>query len=302
MTGGAGFIGSHLAERLLGRGFNVTVLDDLSAGKSRNLATMRKEERFRFLKGDVSKPRTLARAVKGVDAVFHQAAISSFLRSTRNPQRTVEVNVTGTLNVFEASRRADVSKVVFASSAAVYGSKARTPCSEMETPSPSSHYGVTKLAAENYCKMYQDAYGLKTVVLRYFNVYGPRQRADLEGGVVSIFISRLERGKPPLIYGDGRQTRDFIHVNDVVEANLRALQTAVAEENVFNVGTGHPTSIIELAKLTAHLTGRSDLEPVFTTPREGDVRESFGEVSRTERILGFSPQISLQEGLRGLLR
>ncbi|MEM2922250.1 MAG: NAD-dependent epimerase/dehydratase family protein [Candidatus Bathyarchaeia archaeon] len=297
VTGGAGFIGSHLVERLIKDCLDVTVIDDLSTGNANNLLLSNKAK-TKFIKADITDPKACNNALKGAEVVFHQAAVSSVTSSFKDPRRTTAVNIGGTLNLLESSRLNNVEALIFASSAAVYGDS-HPPCREKSCPKPLTPYAVTKLAAENLCHVYNELYGLKTIILRYFNVYGPRQRSDLEGGVIAQFLTRLREGRGPVIFGDGSNTRDFIHVQDVVEANILGAITPL-KYGVFNIGTGKPTKILDLANLLSSLTGRR-LQPEFTSPRYGDVKDSWCDTSRAYQILHFSAKINLTHGLKSLL-
>ena len=299
VTGGAGFIGSHLAERLI-QEKKVTVLDNLLTGKDENLSILRKNKNFQFIQGDIRDRRIVTNTMKDVDLLFHHAAVTSGSPSLDDPPSIEEVNVIGTLNILEAARKADVNRIIFASSAAVYGHAVRPPCDERDPLSPISPYGITKMAAEHYCRSFYETYGLKSTALRYFNVYGPRQRADLEGGVVAIFIFHLLNGQRPIIYGDGKNTRDFIYVHDIVKATLRALE-AKTDFDIINIGTGIPTSILTLAETLSHLLGKEDLDPIFTQPREGDIENSWCDPTHAKEVLHFSADISLKEGLKKTL-
>ena len=302
VTGGAGFIGSHLVEELIRRGNQVIVLDDLSTGKLENIKHLIEQpghpERFRntpqFIRGSVTDLPLLRKVFQGIDYVFHQAAIPSVPRSVENPRATHEANITGTLNVLLASRDNGVKKVIYASSSSVYGDTPTLPKTEDMPPDPQSPYAITKLAGEYYCQVFHHLYGLPTVCLRYFNVYGPRQDPTSQyAAVIPIFIRRVLDNRPPIIFGDGEQTRDFTFVKDVVEANILAAQSDAA--GVYNIGTGQRVSINKLAELVIKLVGDS-LEPVHAEPRLGDIRHSLADISRA-RQFGYNPRYNLQQGL-----
>lgn len=298
VTGGAGFIGSHLVERLVRDGAEVTVLDDLSSGRRENLRAVR--DRFRFIRGNVARLEVCRRAVQGVDCVLHHAAIASVPHSARNPLRAHQVNVTGTLNILLAAREAGVRRVVFAGSTAAYGDAAECPTHEALLPHPRSAYAASKLAGEAYCQAFWQTYGLETVVLRYFNIFGPRQHLDSQyGAAIPLFIAAALDKKPPVIFGDGEQTRDFTFVTNVVEANLLACHAPAerAAGEVFNVGYGAATSIQELWRRVAELVG-VDVDPVYDAPRAGDVRHSVASIARARDRLGYAPTVNLEEGLR----
>jgi UDP-glucose 4-epimerase len=296
VTGGAGFIGSNIVRRLVATGFRPRVLDDLSTGRMENIKDIL--GRIDFVKGDVTDPDTVGRAVKGVKFVFHLAAIPSVPRSVQDPVGTNRANVDGTLRLLVAARDAGVERFVFSSSSSVYGDTPELPKREGATPAPLSPYAVQKLAGEHYCRIFHGLYGLKTYALRYFNVFGPRQDpASQYAAVVPNFIAALARGAAPTIYGDGAQTRDFTYVEDVVEANLLCCKAPdAAAGGVYNVAGGRRTSVKELALMLARIM-RRDIQPVHAAPRAGDVRDSEGDGSRAARALGWRPRCSLEEGL-----
>ncbi len=291
VTGGAGFIGSHVAESLADDN-DVTVLDDLSTGRRENVPD---EAELRV--GDVCDRETLDDATSEADLIVHQAAQVSVERSVEAPVATDEVNASATLAVLEAARRAD-ARVVVASSAAIYGQPESLPVAETHPTAPTSPYGVAKLAADEYVRLYESLYGLPTVALRYFNVYGPRQRAGDYAGVVTAFLEQADRGDPITIYGDGEQTRDFVHVHDVVAANHRAATTDGVGE-AYNVATGDSVTIQELAETVRDVVGSSS-PIVHETAREGDVRHSRADTSRARDRLGFEASVGLAEGLETL--
>ena len=300
VTGGAGFIGSHLAEALVERGERVRVLDDLSTGRRENLAAV--AGHIELLVGDVADPDTAGQAVAGCDVVLHLAAIPSVQASLEDPRRTHQVNVGGTLNVLEAARRAGVRRVVFASSTALYGDHTALPLREELPPRPLSPYAASKAAGEMYCAAFRTSYGLPAVALRFFNVYGPRQDpGNPYSGVVSIFAARMARGERPVIYGDGRQTRDFVYVADVVRAILLACEREAAVGAALNVAAGRQTSILELAAALNQVLG-TQIEPTFAPARAGEVRFSEGDARRARQVLGWEARIPLREGLSRLVR
>ena len=298
VTGGAGFIGSHIVHRLVRDGAEVTVLDDLSTGRREYLRALR--DHIRFIRGNVARLEACRRAMQGVDYVLHQAAVTSVPRSTRNPVAAHETNVTGTLNILLAAHEAKVRRVVFAGSTAAYGDAAELPNHEALLPRPLSAYAASKLAGEAYCQAFWRTHGLETVVLRYFNIFGPRQSLESHyGAVVPLFIAAALRGEPSVIYGDGGQTRDFTFVTNVVEANLLACH-APAEQavgTVFNIGCGTAASIRELWEKIADLVG-VEVEPLQEAPRAGDVRHSFASIALAREQLGYTPSVNLEEGLR----
>ncbi len=299
VTGGAGFIGSHLVEALIESGARVRVLDDFSTGRRENLTAV--AGRIELLEGDVSDPNVARQAVTGCDYVLHLAAIASVQASLEDPRRAHRVNVDGTLNVLEAARANDVRRVVLASTTALYGDHTALPLQEELPPRPLSPYAASKAAGEAYCGAFHASYGLPTVALRFFNVYGPRQDpTNPYSGVISIFADRMSRGERPLIYGDGKQTRDFVYVTDVVRAILLACERGQALGSVFNVASGAQTSILQLAEELNHVLGVS-LAPAFGPARAGEVRFSQGDAGRAREALGWDPRVSLREGLARLI-
>ena len=288
VTGGGGFVGGHLVEALAPDN-DVTVLDDFSEGTREHLP-----ESVTVVEGDVRDEATVDEAVAGADLVFHEAAIVSVERSVEDPTESHAVNVDATLSVLEAARRAD-ARVVFASSAAIYGAPATTPTPEDAPKEPSSPYGLEKLTGDHYCRLYADLYGLDTVALRYFNIYGPRQADGFYSGVIRKFVSQARAGGPITVQGDGSQTRDFVHVSDVVQANLLAATTDHTG-TAFNVGTGQPRTIAALAAAV-----RASVDPEVaiehTDPRAGDIRDSCADVSRARDLLGYEPTVALEDGI-----
>ena len=301
VTGGAGFIGSHLVDRLLKEEIEVIAFDNLSTGKQSNIEHHMNDKRFIFLKGDICDRDAVNKAVEGVDAVFHEAALVSVNRSVENPIATNAVNVTGTLNVLKACVDKNVKRLVFASSSSIYGDTETLPKREDMAPNPISPYAVSKLAAENYARAFFKVYGLETVCLRYFNVYGPRQTSGPYSGVISIFVSNLLNDIRPTIFGDGEQTRDFTNVKDVVEANICALRSGRAVGEVFNVAAGHPISINELVNILRKIIGKPELEAVHIEPRVGDIKHSYADISKAEELLTYRPKVSLSLGLTELV-
>jgi len=299
VTGGAGFIGSHLAEEVARRGYHVIILDDLSTGKVENIEDLLDKDNVEFIKGSITDPPLLQELFRGVDYVFHQAAIPSVPRSIENPQASHEVNVSGTLNVLLAGKENSVKKVIYASSSSVYGDIPTLPKREDMVPHPLSPYAVTKLAGEYYCQVFHQVYELPTVCLRYFNVYGPRQDPNSQyAAVIPRFIKRALEGNPPIIFGDGEQTRDFTFVKDAVEASILAAESDA--RRLFNIAQGESITINELAKLIISIVGKN-MEPIHQEPRPGDIRHSLADISRA-RAFGYEPRCSLQEGLRETIR
>ena len=301
VTGGAGFIGSHIVDRMLSDGFEVTVIDNLSTGRLENVAHHQGKKDFQFIKGDIRNFDLVKSTLQDVDAVFHEAALVGMTCSVEDPVLANEVNVTGTLNLLKASVDSDVKRFVYASSAAVYGKTEALLHHENLTPQPISPYGASKLAAENYVRVFSDVYGLETVCLRYFNVYGPRQTYGPYSGVITIFISRLLSNQPPIIYGDGEQKRDFIDVLDVVDANMLGLIKKDVVGQVFNVATGVATTVNQLANVLQEIMGKTSLKPIYMNKRLGEIRHSCANVSKARRLLGFDSKISLIDGLAKLI-
>lgn len=291
ITGGCGFIGSNLAEEL-SKYHDVIILDNLSTGNMDNIKDLSVE----FIKGDIIDLNLLRKLTKNVDCISHQAAVVSVPESIEDPLKAEEVNVKGTLNVLIAARDSGVEKVVNASSCAVYGDTDILPIREDIPLNPKSPYAVTKLTSEYYCNVFSEIFELKTISLRYFNVYGPKQNPDSEyAAVIPKFIQRVTRGEPPVIYGDGEQTRDFIYVKDVVRANVIALESE--ECGVFNVATGNKISINHLAYKIMDIVGLNS-KPVYDKPREGDIRHSYGDITKIKNKIGFEPIYSIEEGLK----
>jgi len=310
VTGGAGFIGSHLAEELLKRRYKVIILDDLSTGKLENIRLLTKGEGTRniqdkpgeesrnsveFVHGSITDLPLLRNVFQGIDYVFHQAAVPSVPRSIENPQATHEANITGTLNVLLAAKDNGVKKVIYASSSSVYGDTPTLPKKEDMSTNPQSPYAVTKLAGEYYCRVFHQVYGLPTVCLRYFNVYGPRQDPNSQyAAVIPGFIRKVLDNRPPIIFGDGEQTRDFTYIKDVVDTNILAAESDAT--GVYNIARGERVSINRLAELVIKLVGNS-VEPVHREPRPGDIRHSLADISKA-RQFGYNPRYNLEEGLR----
>jgi nucleoside-diphosphate-sugar epimerase len=299
VIGGAGFIGSHIVERLTRDGHKVRALDNLSTGKRENLTPVAAD--VELVVADVRHTERLRQEMRGCDVVFHQAAIVSVPYSVEHPDETLDVNLRGTLNVLEAAKGAGVKRVVMASSAAVYGEDPELPKRETMLPSPISPYGLEKLASEHYLSIWTKLFGIETVALRYFNVFGPRQDpSSAYSGVISIFVDRILRGAPISIFGDGEQFRDFVYVANVVEANILAATRPRASGRVYNVGCGKRTSLNELAAMLGRICGR-DVKPSHAEPRAGDIRESLADISRARAELGYEPRIGVEEGLRALV-
>ena len=300
VTGGAGFIGSNLVERLLQQGHNVRVLDDFSSGKKDNLKAWLNE--IECVEGDIRNADTLRRAVQNVDVVLHQAALGSVPRSLEDPLSTNEVNVSGTLNVLLAAREVGVNKLVFASSSSIYGPTEVSPKRESLPPFAISPYALSKYAGERYCQLFFELYGLPTVCLRYFNVFGPRQDPDSPyAAVIPLVVDALLSGKAPVVFGDGEQTRDFTFVDNAVEANLLAAHAPEeANGHTFNVACGQSLSINALCQTLAKLVG-VDVQPLYKPARAGDVPHSLADISQARSLLGYEPHVGVREGLEKTL-
>ena len=299
VTGGAGFIGSHIVEGLLGQGATVRVVDDLSTGYEKNIAHVR--SRIQFIQGDLADPEVCRMAVEGVDYVLHQAAIPSVPRSINDPDETNRSNVTATLNLATASSRAKIKRLVFASTCAIYGDVQTLPIAEGAQERPMSPYALSKLMGEQYLDMCRRTYGLEVVSLRYFNVFGPRQDpSSTYSGVISRFLSAVHSGTRPVVFGDGKQTRDFVYVENVVQANLLACHAENAPGQVINIGTGKATSLLDVLRTLSEITG-ARTDPAHQPPRAGDIRHSLAAIDRARSLLGYEIQVSFEEGLRRTL-
>lgn len=320
VTGGAGFIGSHIVDALVANGHDVVVLDNLSSGHRENLADV--IARIEFIQGDVRDAEACLKTAKGCDGIFHEAALVSVPDSINRPRDNHDINITGTLNILEAARASGVKRVVFASSAAIYGDNPELPKRETMLPEPKSPYALAKLAGEHYLKVYAECFGLETIALRYFNVFGPRQDpSSMYSGVISIFSERIAKGLPITIYGDGQQTRDFISVADVVQANLLAMQVGCQKSevkgqrsvqplathhlspatfSVFNVATGKAMSLLELLDTLEAITGKK-VPRSFAPARPGDIQHSLADISKARKVLGYNPAVEFKEGLGNLV-
>jgi nucleoside-diphosphate-sugar epimerase len=294
VTGGAGFIGSHLVEELVRRGERVRVVDNLSTGKRQNIAHLSSVE---FVEGDLADSEVARRVVMGADYVLHQAAIPSVPRSVEDPITSNRANIDASLNVLVAARDAGVKRLVYAGSSSAYGDRPTLPKVETMETAPLSPYALQKLVGEQYCQMFSRLYGLETVTIRYFNVFGPRQDPSSPySGVISLFISALCDGRQPTIYGDGEHTRDFTYVANVVDGVLRACTAANASGEVINVATGGRISLNALFKTIRDLVDAT-VDPIYDAPRPGDVKDSQADISKARRILGYEPIVSFEEGL-----
>ncbi|MGD0644417.1 MAG: SDR family NAD(P)-dependent oxidoreductase [Candidatus Bathyarchaeia archaeon] len=300
VTGGAGFIGSHLVDRLVNVGYEVRVVDDLSAGRLDNIAVPLSGGGVDFVRGDVRDVSLVSKCVEGVDVVVHLAALTSVPFSVLHPDLVFDVNLVGTLNLLRACADVGVGRFVFVSSCAVCGDPEFLPVREEHRTDPISPYAESKLLGERYCLGFGERRLLGSVVLRFFNVYGPRQGMNDYSGVITRFINRVKQGEPLVVYGDGSQTRDFVSVYDVVDAVLASMRSSEAEGQVFNVGSGKPTSINELAKTILALAG-VDLMIRYEKPRAGDIKDSYADISKAKKLLGYAPHVCLRDGLWALL-
>ncbi|MDH5174006.1 MAG: SDR family oxidoreductase, partial [Elusimicrobiota bacterium] len=289
VTGGAGFIGSNICQELVKRGESVRILDDFSTGKRENIVGFK--DNVQLIEGDIRNLEIVKRAMKGVDFVLHQGALPSVERSVKDPLTTTRVNVLGTLNVLLAAREAKVKRVIYASSSSVYGDTPTLPKKEEMKANPQSPYAVTKLIGEEYCRIYYSIYGLETVCLRYFNVFGPRQDPGSQyAAVIPKFITLMLKGKSPPIYGDGEQSRDFSFIDNVIEANLQACKAKEGPGKVLNIACGKRVTINELVKRLNRIL-HTGIEPAYENPRKGDVRHSLADISKARKILHYSPEI-----------
>ena len=299
VTGGAGFIGSHITERLLADGHTVRILDNFSTGKRENIPAAAGVE---VIEGDVGDVETVRNAMQDINYVFHEAAIASVPETVGNPLASERINYRGTLNILETARHAGVKRVVFACSAAVYGDLPELPKREDMPLKPLSPYAVDKLASEHACKVYTHLYGLEAVALRYFNVFGPRQDPSSPySGVISLFSDCLRQGKQPTIYGDGEQTRDFVFVSDVVEANIRAAASATSPGSAINIATGSTLSINDLLRTICRIQGQP-FEPGYQPGRQGDIQHSRADIGLAREHLDWEPAVEFETGLRELFK
>jgi nucleoside-diphosphate-sugar epimerase len=302
VAGGAGFIGSHIVDRLIHEGIEVTVLDNFYSGNLANLKQHEGNSNLHLIEGDVRNLDLVRKVVKDVDAVFNDAAVVSIPRSLENPILANEVNVGGTLNLLKTSLDFGVKRFVQASSASVYGNAEKLPVKEDYPPRPIAPYAVSELAAEGYARVFCSCYGLETVCLRYFNVYGPRQPFNAYSGVITIFMNQLLHGEQPIVFGDGKQTRDFVYVEDVVQANIKALTARKAAGEIVNVATGTTASINELLSNLKEIMQKTHLTPICKPPRKGDIKQSYASIEKAKEILGYRPMFSLKKGLTELVK
>lgn len=296
VTGGAGFIGSHISRALLALGHKVAIIDDLSNSKKENVPAGAE-----FFEGSITDNNLLAQAMQNCDGVFHLAALVSVPKSMENPLATLEVNALGTLRILEAMRMAGVKKIVYSGTSAIYGDAGKEKNTEEFAPKPMSPYAYSKLESEYLIKTYSHLYGIESVILRYFNVFGPGQDPSSPySAVVALFTDKVRNGEKIFVYGDGSQTRDFIFVDDVVEANLQAMNSKIYGE-VFNIGRGESISILDLIAVLGKIFNRK-IEPEFLPPRTGDILHSCADISKARRLLAFNPTVNLEEGLRKCLQ
>ncbi|OGS36011.1 MAG: Vi polysaccharide biosynthesis protein VipB/TviC [Elusimicrobia bacterium RIFOXYB2_FULL_49_7] len=300
VTGGCGFIGSHICEELVNEGHEVTIFDNLSSGYEHNIAAFK--DKVRFIQADVRDKDALTQATRGVDYLFHEAALVSVFDSVERPGDNNDINITGTLNVLLAARENKVKRVVVASSAAIYGNDPTLPKREEMKPQPESPYALAKILKEYYFSVFHKLYGLETVCLRYFNVFGPRQDpSSMYSGVISKFTDNILNNKQTYIFGDGGQTRDFVFVKDVVQANLLAMRSPKAGKgDVFNVATGRTVSLLDLLNTLSKIEGRN-IKPEFKPERSGDIRRSAASIDKATAVLGYAPKFTLFDGLKALL-
>jgi UDP-glucose 4-epimerase len=299
VTGGAGFIGSHIVDELVARDIETFVIDNLSTGTLDNLAQHRDSSLLHFMAGDAREAEELLQDTS-IDVVFHEAAIASVPKSVSHPMLVHDVNVNMTLQLLNYCVKAGVKRFVFASSAAVYGILEGKATEDMACR-PNSPYGAGKLAIEDYLHAYRRTYGIETVMLRYFNVYGRRQRYSDYSGVITIFINKLLEGGRPVIFGDGLQVRDFVHVDDIVQANMLAMESANAVGEMFNVASGRATSILELVRIVKELVGATGIDHQFAPPRPGDMKLGLASIDKIRAVLGYDAKVQMQEGLKGVI-
>lgn len=297
VTGAAGFIGSHLVDALLQQGMRVVGLDNLTTGNKTNLTTALEHEAFQLLEGDIREADAVKQACENAEFVFHLAAVTKAAESVRNPQKYQDINVEGTRTVLTEAAKAKVKRILFTSSAAVYGTPETVPTPEEVTLNPLSPYGVSKIEGEKLCQTVSAKHGICIPQLRFFNIYGPRQSSETEAGVISIFLERSQQGLPLIIYDDGHQTRDFIYIEDVIQAYLQATTLEDVPSVPINVGTGIPVSILELAEEIRRQVPSCSSEIQFEAPRAGDIYHSYADIERMQQILQFTPQIPLREGI-----
>lgn len=298
VTGGAGFIGSNLTEALLKQGDRVRVLDNFTTGKRENLMFESSFPDFEIMEGDIRELRICQGAMKNVDVVFHQAALPSVQRSVEDPLTSHLVNAEGTLNVLLAARESGVKRVIYASSSSIYGDTPTLPKEEGMPPNPLSPYALQKYIGEQYCRLFYELYGLETVSLRYFNIFGPKQDPNsIYSAVIPRFIDAFLQGRPPIVYGDGEQSRDFTYIDNVVRANLLAISAGRAQGEAINIACGKRTSLNQLLEFLKRILGR-EVSPVYQEAREGDVKHSLADIRKGRDLLNYVPQVEIEMGLR----
>lgn len=298
ITGGAGFIGSHLADRLLDMNNQIVAYDNFDkyyTGKENNIREYLENPSFKLVKADILDNNTLSKSMEKVDVVFHLAAKAGVGYSLENPFITNTVNTSGTLNVLEAAKKCGVIKVIYSSSSTVYGEPQYMPWDEKHPTNPISFYGASKLAAEKFCKIYNDLLGLSTVILRYHTVYGPRQRPDL---AISKWTNLIFNNKIPKIYGNGKQTRDFTYIDDIIDGTLKAAEIEDAEGQIFNLGSGSRKSINDVLKLLLTISDKEHIEPIYEEPRLGDIHDTQADISKARALLGYDPKVEISTGLK----
>jgi len=298
VTGGAGFIGSHLVDVLLSKNNKVIVYDNFDKyylNKEKNIQHNLKESNFSLIKADILNYKNLLRSIKGVDIVFHMAAQPGVRVSMENPEKTTQTNILGTLNVLKAAKAMSVKRVVFASSSSVYGTPQYLPLDEKHPTNPLSIYGASKLAGEKYCKIFNAQIGLSTVILRYFTVYGPRQRPDM---AFHKWVKAIFENEPLRIYGDGNQTRDFTFINDVIDGTIKAAEVDDADGEVFNIGGGSRHRINDIIKLLTGLLGVDDAQIIYESEKLGDVKDTHADITKAKNKLGYKPTVNMEEGLK----
>lgn len=296
VTGGAGFIGSNMVRYLLGKGETVRVLDNFETGKRENMDEVIDE--IEMIEGDIREPATAQRCAAGADIVYHLAALGSVPRSIKDPRTTHEVNVTGTFNMLEASRDAQVKRFIFASSSSVYGQSEVLPQHEELLPAPISPYGASKAMGELYCKAFRETYQLETISLRYYNVFGPRQDPNSQyAAAIPLFVSALLRDRPPTIFDDGEQTRGFTHIDNVLEANWKAATVSEVRGESINISTATAVSVNTVVNIIKELL-QKDIAPIYAPPRTGDIRHSLADVSKAKQLIGYETTVSFEEGIR----
>jgi UDP-glucose 4-epimerase len=298
VTGGAGFIGSHLTEALLRKGYSVRVLDDFSTGKRENLIFDKAYPSLEIIEGDIRDFSTCQKAMKGMEYVFHQAALPSVQRSVEDPETSNAINVGGTLNILLAAKEVGVKRVIYASSSSVYGDTPTLPKHEEMPSNPLSPYALQKYVGEQYCRLFYQLYSLETIALRYFNIFGPKQDPNsLYSAVIPKFIDALLQGRPPIIFGDGEQSRDFTYIENVVQANLLAMSAKDLHGEAINIAYGKRISLNQLLNLLKEILG-SKLSPIHEEPRQGDVRHSLADIRKGKEIINYEPTVGIEIGLK----